>query len=76
MAMAVLHVVGALGLTFAFGLLVLLIGVWEQERVQRRRLQDASIALGVPLASSSQARGISKRLNADGLAPLRPPYWQ
>jgi hypothetical protein len=51
MAMAMVHVVGALGVTFAFGLLVLVIGAWEQERVQKRRLQDASIALGVPLAS-------------------------
>lgn len=51
MALAIVHVVGALGLTFAFGLLVLFISAWEQERVQKRRLQDASIALGVPLAS-------------------------
>lgn len=51
MGMAIVHVVGALGLTFAFGLLVLVLGAWEQERVQKRRLQDASIALGVPLAS-------------------------
>lgn len=51
MALALVHVVGALAVTFAFGLLVLWIGSWEQERVKLRRLQDASIALGVPMAS-------------------------
>lgn len=51
MAVAIIHVVGALVASFAFGILVLFIGGWEQGRVQKRRLQDASIALGVPLAS-------------------------
>lgn len=32
-------------------MLTLLIGGWELERVDKRRRQDASIALGVPLAS-------------------------
>lgn len=49
MAMAIIHVVGALGVSFIFGILALLIGTWEQERVRKRRFQDASIALGVPL---------------------------
>lgn len=49
MGMAIFHVVGALGASFAFGILTLVIGTWEQERVQKRRLQDASIALGVPV---------------------------
>lgn len=62
MAMAILHVVGAIGLTFAFGLLVLLIGAWEQERVQQRRLQDASIALGVPVASLENDEELIPRL--------------
>lgn len=62
MALAIVHVVGALGLTFAFGLLVLFIGVWEQERVQKRRLQDASIALGVPLASLESDEELIPRL--------------
>ena len=51
MGMAIIHVVGALGASFAFGILVVVIGAWEQERVQKRRFQDASIALGVPLAA-------------------------
>ncbi len=51
MGMAIIHVVGALGASFAFGILTLVIGVWEQERVQKRRLQDASIALGVSVAA-------------------------
>ncbi|MBI2783953.1 MAG: hypothetical protein HYX64_07750 [Gammaproteobacteria bacterium] len=51
MGLAVVHVAGALGVSFAFGLLVLFIGAWDQKRVQKRRLQDASIALGVPHAS-------------------------
>ncbi|UCV01062.1 hypothetical protein [Acidovorax radicis] len=49
--MAVLHVVGALGLTTAFGVLTIAISAWEQERVRKRRLQDAAIALGVPVAA-------------------------
>jgi len=48
--LAIVHVVGALGLSAAFGLLVLFLAAWEQKRVQKRRLQDASIALGVPAA--------------------------
>lgn len=51
MWIAVLHVVGALGLTTAFGLLTIAIGAWEEERVRKRRLQDAAIALGVPVAA-------------------------
>lgn len=51
MANAILHVVGALVATFAFSLLVLLIVGWEQERTQKRRRQEVSIALGVPIAS-------------------------
>lgn len=50
MAVAIIHVVGAIVATLVFGILVLIIGGWEQGRVQRRRLQDASIALGVSLA--------------------------
>jgi hypothetical protein len=62
MGMAIVHVVGALGVTFAFGLLVLFIGAWEQERIQKRRLQDASIALGVPLASIENDESLIPRL--------------
>lgn len=51
MGMAIIHVVGALGASFAFGILTLVIGAWELERVQKRRLQDASIALGVSIAA-------------------------
>lgn len=62
MAMAILHVVGALGMSFVFGIVVLLIGTWEQERIQRRRLQDASIALGVPVASLENDEKLISRL--------------
>lgn len=51
MGMALLHVVGALGLTVAFGLLTIVIGAWEQERVLKRRTQEAAIALGVSVAA-------------------------
>jgi hypothetical protein len=61
-ALAIVHVVGALGLTFAFGLLVLFIAAWEQERVQKRRLQDASIALGVSVASLENDEELIPRL--------------
>jgi len=50
-ALAIVHVVGALSAWFAFSLLVLFISAWEQERVHKRRLQDASIALGVPVSA-------------------------
>lgn len=62
MAMAIVHVVSALGLTVVFGLLVMAIGAWEQGRVHRRRLQDASIALGVPLAALESDEGLITRL--------------
>lgn len=51
MAIATFHVLGALAVSFAFGLLTLVIGAWEQERVRKRRLQDMGIALGVPVSS-------------------------
>lgn len=51
MGMAIIHVVGALGASFAFAILTLVIGAWELERVQKRRVQDAAIALGVPVAA-------------------------
>ena len=51
MGMAIIHVVGALGASFAFDIFALVIGAWEQERVKKRRFQDASIALGVPVAA-------------------------
>jgi len=62
MVMAAVHVVGALAATIALGLLVLVLGAWEQERVQKRRLQDAAMALGVPLASLEQDEELIPRL--------------
>lgn len=49
--MALLHVVGALGLTVAFGMLTIVIGAWEQERILKRRTQEAAIALRVSVAA-------------------------
>lgn len=62
MITAFVHVVGALGLTFAFGLLVFFIGAWEQGWVRKRRLQDVSIALGVPLDSLENDEELIPRL--------------
>jgi hypothetical protein len=62
MGMAILHVGGALGATFAFGVLCIVLGAWEQERVQKRRYQDASIALGVPVASLENDEALIPRL--------------
>lgn len=62
MAMAIVHVVGALGMSLAFGILVLVIGAWDQERVQKSRLQSASLALGVPLASIDNDEDLIPRL--------------
>lgn len=39
MWMAIFHVVGALAATFAFVILALVIGVWDDERLKKRRLQ-------------------------------------
>lgn len=62
MGLAMVHVVGALGTSFAFGLLVLFIGVWEQEHIKKRRLLDASIALGVPATSLETDDSLVPRL--------------
>ena len=51
MVIALCHIVGAVFASIILSLLLLLLGAWEQERVQKRRMQDAAIALGVPLAS-------------------------
>lgn len=66
MGMAVVHVVGALFASFAFGIGVMLIAAWEQERVQKRRLQDASIALGVSVSALD---------NDESLIPRVLEYW-
>lgn len=62
MVLAVVHIVGALGVSLAFGLLVLFVGGWDQKRVQKRRLQDAAIALGVPVASLENDDSLLPRL--------------
>jgi hypothetical protein len=51
MASAFLHVVGSLVAYLALGILGLFIAAWEQKRIEKRRLQDAAIALGVSVAS-------------------------
>lgn len=50
MGLAIVHVVGALVASLAFGFFVLFIQEWEKKRVKRRRMQDASLATGVPVA--------------------------
>ncbi len=62
MGMAIVHVVGSLGVTCAFGLLLLFIAAWEQDRVHKRRLQDASIALGVPFSALESDKSLVPRL--------------
>lgn len=62
MGLAVVHIIGALGASFAFGILVVFIAAWEQERVHKRRLQDASIALGVPVAALESDESLVPRL--------------
>lgn len=51
MGYATLHVLGALAVSFALGVLTIVIAAWEQKRVSKRRLQDVGIALGVPVTS-------------------------
>lgn len=62
MGLAIVHVIGALGVSFALGLLLLFIGAWEQDRSRKRRLQDASIALSVPAASLETDDSLTPRL--------------
>lgn len=62
MWMAVLHVVGALGLSTAFGLFTMAIGAWKQERVRKRRLQEAALALGVPVAAIENEPSLMPRV--------------
>jgi hypothetical protein len=51
MGMAIVHVIGALLASCAFGVLVMFIVAWEAQHIERRRRQDASIALGVPVGA-------------------------
>jgi hypothetical protein len=46
--LAVIHIVGALAASFAFGLLVFFVAAWEGKRSLKHRMQNASIALNVP----------------------------
>lgn len=62
MALAVVHVVGALAASFALSMFWLWVGAWEQGRVQKRRLQDASITLGVPVASLENEEHVARLL--------------
>lgn len=62
MVLAVVHIVGALVATFAFGIFVLLMGERDKERIRRRRLEDISMALGVPVASLETDESLAPRL--------------
>jgi hypothetical protein len=44
------HIVGALIVLFAFGLGVLLLAGWENERNRKSALEEMSLALGLPLS--------------------------
>lgn len=60
MGFAVLHVGGAFLASFAFGLLVLVIGAWEKQSVEKRRLQEMAISLGVPVTSLENEEMVPK----------------
>jgi soluble lytic murein transglycosylase-like protein len=61
-ALAVVHVIGALGASFAFGLALLMVAGWEQNRLRQRRLQDASIAIGVPVSALERDESLAAKL--------------
>jgi hypothetical protein len=63
MAIAIVHVVGALAVWIAFNFLLVWMGAWEQERVKKRRLQDISIALGVPVASLEDDEHVARLID-------------
>ena len=62
MGLALVHIVMALGAWFGFGFLVLYIVAWEQERAQKRRLQEAAIELGVPVNALDTDEAVIQRL--------------
>lgn len=51
MLLATLHVVGALMASLVLVFLSVWVRAWDQKRIQKRRLRDVSLALGVPLAA-------------------------
>lgn len=62
MAVAAVHVIGAFTASFALSMFLLWVGAWEQGRLQKRRLQDASIALGVPVSSLENEEHVARLL--------------
>lgn len=62
MVIAFFHVVGAIGLTIAFGVAALMFAAWQQTRIDKRRLQDAAIALGVPVSAIESDEQLTARL--------------
>lgn len=59
---AAMHVFGALVVTVLFGIITAAIGSWEDGRIRRRRAQDASIALGVPVDAIENDASVLPRL--------------
>jgi len=43
------HIAGAITVQFAFGIGLMLFSRWEEKRNQKIFLQDASLALGIPI---------------------------
>ena len=51
MLQATFHILGALVVSLVLVFVSLWLKAWDQERIQKRRLRDVSLALGVPLAA-------------------------
>lgn len=50
MGLAIVHFVGAFGALVALGFFAVWLDEWEQKRQSKRALQDASLALGIPVS--------------------------
>lgn len=60
MLIAILHIVGAVLVTFVFGVIVLFISSWEIERNNRALLQDLAITLGVAVEDVTDEKHSSR----------------
>lgn len=60
MLIAILHIVGAILGTIAFGVIVLLISSWEIERNNRALLEDLALTLGVAVEDVTDEKHSSK----------------
>lgn len=57
---AIVHIVGALIVLIAFYVSILMLAGWENERNQKRALEEASLALGIPVGELDNVENQTK----------------